>query len=95
MNIFKTSLALLALAIMPLMAQNGPAPDQSPKATSAQDVAELSSCNAKGCPKLDQNGKPPTSCQYTSGMATAWNCILICTYPMSNWGTKVDSSNCN
>jgi hypothetical protein len=56
---------------------------------------ETLTCLTKGCPKLDQNGNPPLSCSYTSGMATGWRCILICAYKQSNWGTTVDSSNCD
>ena len=57
--------------------------------------ASMEDCSPKGCPQLDQNGQPPVSCEYKSGMATGWQCILICTYPKSSWGTLSDASNCN
>ena len=94
MTIFKLSSVLSALAALPLLAQGSPAPTLGARPAPVA-VAHLADCAVKGCPKLDEQGQPPTSCRYTSGMATGWQCILICAYPKSNWGTKVDSSNCD
>jgi hypothetical protein len=93
MRLVIRALAALALASLPALAQG-----QTPTPDSAQAaVAKLAdgACPSKGCPKHDQHGHPPVSCAYKSGMATAWQCILLCTYEDSQWGTTVASSSCH
>ena len=79
----------VALACLSLAAQATAKPLPGPSAVAATD------CASKGCPRLDQHGCAPVSCVYNSGMATGWQCIVICTYKDTNWGTTVDSSHCN
>jgi hypothetical protein len=87
----KLLIVFAALASACLAAQ-APAPKPPPH---PQAALKDGGCDAKGCPQKDQNGDAPTSCEYMSGMATGWRCILTCHYPNSQWGALVDSSNCN
>jgi hypothetical protein len=93
MTLIGNLFSALVLACLPLAAQTGGPASVAFPAPGAK-VAELA-CDEKGCPKLDQHGHPPVSCTHQSGMATAWQCILLCTYSDSKWGTIVASSNCN
>lgn len=78
-----------------LMAGLTQTPATPPSEPGVQPLREqASSCDTKGCPSLDQNLQPPTSCEYEYGIKTAFKCILLCHYPNSQWGTIVDSSNC-
>ena len=93
MKLINATIFSILAAGLPLAAQANLAPPQTPPAKTPPQGTD--SCDTKGCPKLDQNGKPPVSCNYTSDMATGWQCILICTYKNTTWGTTVDSSYCN
>lgn len=94
----KTSRLLLSLAAfgcLSLAAQEAPVPVPDPRQPLALLGAEPGTCETKGCPQLDEHGHPPVSCQYKSGMATGWQCLIICTYEDGNWGTIVASARCN
>lgn len=84
---------LICSSCLPLAAQAPASPTPQPEPRPL--VEKAAGCDAKGCPRLDQNGQAPTSCAYESSLATGFNCILLCTYPNSQWGTVVASSSCD
>ena len=92
MKLIQTLPVIAALACLPMAARE--LPPQPPKAA-AEQAADTTGCNTKGCPEKDPNGNPPLSCTYQYGMATGFRCILECTYKTSQWGTIVATSNCN
>jgi len=76
-------LVVMAITAIPAHGANPPAeatPQVAPAPSASQEA-----CATKGCPRLDQNGQAPTG----------WQCILICAYPKTNWGTTRASSFCD
>lgn len=101
MTLLKTLIPTLALACLPLAARTAEAPghrrvptqDPAPDPAPTPDgLAE--GCVATGCPKADQHGHAPVKCEFKSSLATGFRCILFCSYPDSQWGSIVDSSQC-
>lgn len=102
------ALASLALAAQTPRPQTGghrhnpaeplPAPTADPLPAPGDparpEAARASACVASGCPRLDQHGHAPVNCEYKSGLATGFRCVLFCTYEDSQWGTLVDSARC-
>ena len=83
------------LTCLPMAARAAACPESGSAGMDGKPRPKSQDCDSKGCPRLDQNGMPPVSCAYQSSMATGYQCIVICTYANSSWGTTVDSSNCN
>lgn len=76
-----------------------PAPLPGPKDAPLPDPKDparalAAACAAAGCPKEDQHGHAPVKCEFKSGLATGFRCILFCSYPDSQWGSIVDASQC-
>lgn len=78
-----------------------PAPLPGPKDVPLPDPLDpehpkalAAACAATGCPKEDQHGHAPVKCEFKSGLATGFRCILFCSYPDSQWGSIVDASQC-
>lgn len=65
-----------------------------PQEAAASETLAANGCASTGCPKQDQHGHPPVQCEFKSSMATGWQCLLICHYADSKWGTTIDASNC-
>ncbi len=84
-----------ALGCPQLQAQDAPLQTALADPQRPMAAVEDLTCNAKGCPEMDQHGHRPVKCEYKSGMSTGFRCILFCTYTDSTWGTIVDSSKCN
>ena len=95
MKQFNIIYLLVAMAITAIPAHGANPPAEATPQVAPSPSASQEACATKGCPRLDQNGQAPVSCSYTSSMATGWQCILICAYPKTNWGTTRASSFCD
>lgn len=94
MNKISTLFVCLSMACLPAAARGTIAQETGGREVAASPAVESVGCTTKGCPAQDQFGNPPLSCAYISDLSTGWQCIVICTYKTTSWGTKVDSDYC-
>ena len=88
MNRFNLFIVIFATSSLFAASQTSPPPE--PALTE-----KAAGCDPKVCPKQDPDGKPPVSCRHEYGISTGFRCILLCTYPDSQWGTVVASNDCD
>ena len=95
MKLIGELITITTIACLPLAAEAVPSLSSGTNPLAASPQAGQAACDSKSCPDLDQHGHPPLSCYYKSSLATGFQCILICTYKDTNWGTRVAASNCH